>query len=609
MGLKRTIKGSKRLRAFRRKWSGPRVLRRMQSRRGPLLISWPIGVGKSRNIDDVIEEATSRGPYDLIVALFPTRQLIRARRWVKNPPKNVLIAILRPRPKKDCGKGLDREWKGYETRGLGLLGREEICKARCPNHASCFWPQQYSKGLANFQVIYGTQAHLERAPDFLAQLKSWTGAERMLVLLDENNFVAKSFRHTITWDELEKFLEALKALSQNAAMGKAHEQWIYLVDLLLKVPTEDLRSDQWQFPSFSADWAVAVQRSGRAIFGSEFRFLGYDLRKFGWSPQRSREKTSSDGVAFAVKPQLAVEGCDCIIYSGTAHPDFLQARLGMELANPFADYRFEHPGTKWFNLASGIGTKSHFMANAPQILDFFAQLVARRLQEGRRVLLITKKCFLEYCAAEMETRLRKLGLEVQVVVLPGKKTNLKDPNVIPIINYGVVGINKFKKFHCAYCLTGFYVNERVVNSVLQDIYASDMRIPLKFTTEGLPRRRRVGVANSQDQFYEVHQQAQLALNQQEMDVVLQAVGRVRPYTKPREIFTFQCAAHPQLPYTQEFNSLLEARRFFGIVSNRQAQKTTTMALVKKGKQAGLTQQQVADELGINIRTVKRYWNS
>ena len=58
--------------------------------------------------------------------------------------------------------------------------------------------------------------------------------------------------------------------------------------------------------------------------------------------------------------------------------------------------------------------------------------------------------------------------------------------------------------------------------------------------------------------------AQYALDQQELDVVLQAVGRVRPYTRPREVITFQCAAHPQLDYDREFNSIEEARQFFGI---------------------------------------------
>jgi hypothetical protein len=90
--------------------------------------------------------------------------------------------------------------------------------------------------------------------------------------------------------------------------------------------------------------------------------------------------------------------------------------------------------------------------------------------------------------------------------------------------------------------------------------------------------------------------------------VLQAVGRVRPYTKGREIITFQCAAHPQLAYTREFNSLAEARAHFGIVSTREAHKATTTAMVQAAKNASYTQQQVADKLHINVRTVKRHWN-
>jgi hypothetical protein len=195
------------------------------------------------------------------------------------------------------------------------------------------------------------------------------------------------------------------------------------------------------------------------------------------------------------------------------------------------------------------------------------------------------------------------------VVKFGKRAKLKDPTIIPIINYGMVGTNKFKRFHCAFCLTGYYVNERVVDSVLQDVYATDLHIPLKFGTDGLPRRRRVTVANPADRFYAINQLAQLALEQQEMDMVLQAVGRVRPYTKPREVITFQCAGHPQLHYTKEFNSLAEARTFFDIASTRETGKAQTRALVQAAKQAGLRQQQSADKLKFSLTTVKRYWNS
>jgi hypothetical protein len=173
----------------------------------------------------------------------------------------------------------------------------------------------------------------------------------------------------------------------------------------------------------------------------------------------------------------------------------------------------------------------------------------------------------------------------------------------------VVGINLFQDFDCAYCLTGYYVSEDVVNTVLQDVLASDGHIPIKIETGGMPRRRRAGVVDSSHRLYDIERLAQLALEQQEMDVVLQAVGRVRPYTRPREVITFQCAVHPQLTYTLEFHNIGEARKFFGVPSRRNQSQLHNIERIKVSKGKGLTQLETAEKNGLSIRTVKRYWNS
>jgi hypothetical protein len=49
---------------------------------------------------------------------------------------------------------------------------------------------QYGAGLQGAQVIFATQAHLGRVPDFAAQLAGWTGAGRGLTPLDEIGFAA-----------------------------------------------------------------------------------------------------------------------------------------------------------------------------------------------------------------------------------------------------------------------------------------------------------------------------------------------------------------------------------------------------------------------------------
>jgi len=349
-----------------------------------------------------------------------------------------------------------------------------------------------------------------------------------------------------------------------------------------------------------------VQSLGRTLYQQDFTFLGYDLQHFGRSPLSSRERAPNGDLLFASPPFIPG---DFIIYSGSAHHDFTQFRLGQEFAIPFRDYVFKDPDTVWYNLASRLGTRTYFPHNANQVLDFFAGLTAKRCQEGYRPLLIAKKCFLALCAREMETRLRILGLSnIHVLSSNWTARKLSRSSTIPLIHYGLIGCNLFEEFDVAYCLTGYYVTEEVVNQIVQDVLASDSFIPITIKTTGHPRRRQVEVRDPDHRRYDIQHLAQLALEYLESGSVFQAVGRVRPYTQPREIITFQCAAHPQLSYTQEFHTLGEARQFFGIPTSREKAKSTTATRIQGAKLAGATQRDTATKLGISVRTVKRYWN-
>ena len=281
---------------------------------------------------------------------------------------------------------------------MAALGRVELC-GRCPRRPGCYWPEQYGAALWGARVIYATHAHLGRAPDFEAQLAAWTGADRVLTLLDEVSFAATTFRRRITRPELGRFAAALDGMP-TADGTDAMREWRYLTHLLLRTSTADLRSPDWRFPFFSLEWSVEVQVQGWYSFGERFRFLGHALRQFGRSPLESRERHPNGDLSFAAPPVLRG---DVAIFSGTAQPEFLKFRLGLGdgLASPFAGYRFGHPGTRWYNVASRLGMRAHFPGNADQILDFFAGLVSRRLGEGRRPLLIAKKRFVGLCACAM----------------------------------------------------------------------------------------------------------------------------------------------------------------------------------------------------------------
>ena len=252
--------------------------------------------------------------------------------------------------------------------------------------------------------------------------------------------------------------------------------------------------------------------------------------------------------------------------------------------------------------------RAHFPGNADQILDFFASLVSRRLSEGRRPLLIVKKCFAEFCSRTLTCTLAEIHpTPVRIVTNDWDATDLAAPDVVPLITFGLIGTNLFEHFDGAYCLSGFYVNPEIVDTILQDVLASDGHLPIAITTEGSPRRRHARVADPRQRIFDVDRLAQLALDQQEMDVVLQAVGRVRPYTRPREVVTFQCAAHPQLDYDREFASIAEAREFFALPTRRERERDWNAERVRAARQAGMTQRAAAAALQLGRSTIKRYW--
>jgi hypothetical protein len=136
--LKQAVVGIDDLAGFRRYWTGRRVLDLIARHGGKILINWPIGVGKSHNLDDLVEAAHRSGRYDLIVVLVPTRRVLDERRWVRHPPAlRVSIVNLRPRSQHNCGEDVDGQWRTLESRGLGLLGRNRLCRP-CPSYDRCF---------------------------------------------------------------------------------------------------------------------------------------------------------------------------------------------------------------------------------------------------------------------------------------------------------------------------------------------------------------------------------------------------------------------------------------------------------------------------------------
>jgi DNA invertase Pin-like site-specific DNA recombinase len=89
-------------------------------------------------------------------------------------------------------------------------------------------------------------------------------------------------------------------------------------------------------------------------------------------------------------------------------------------------------------------------------------------------------------------------------------------------------------------------------------------------------------------------------------VVIQAVGRVRPFTKCREIITFQVGDLPDVRHTRQFRTLAEARSYFNFPTRRVSAAEANAAKARRYKSMGLSNSKIAGRLNVSRSTVKRY---
>jgi hypothetical protein len=605
-GLTQVIAGDEALATFRQGLTGPHALSLLAAAAAGLLVCLPVGAGKTTWLVRIIEHALASGAHDLVVVLVPRRDILRE--VLKRLPAGLPRVVLNPRPRKKCG-ALDGPWQQHERQGLGFLGRKALC-GTCPRLNDCAWPGQYGRRLRGKKLILGTQRHLTLNPAFFLQLQHQTGAESPLLLLDESSLLIRPAERTIRGLDLQRFIAAQEAAVVAAAEAPpAAANWLELSRLVAQASTADLREGHWRFPRVHAGWATRVQEDGSALFGLDFQFLAYELHYLAGSDSAGRERLPCGDIRFASTPYL---GDRFIIFTGSMARDLARYRLDPNHARPtirseYADYRFEHPGTRWFNLNSLAGAARFFPRNADRILDFFARLIARNVLAGRRTLLVSRKRFVPLCREVLRDRLAALGVPgVKIVTGDWARHALEDPRVLPLINYGMAGVNRFEHIEAAFCLNSYFVSAAVVSQAVQDIEATTERYPVRIVLSGVPRRRRAELDLPDGRLTLLSRVASQALEQLEADVVVQAVGRVRPFTRPREVITFQAGALPGARYALEFGDLRQAREYFGLQSPSQAGLQTAIERAGRLKAQGYSKAAIAKEMNVSLSTVKRY---
>lgn len=570
---------------------------------GSLHLRLPLGLGKSMLADRILKSRRFHDEFEQIIYVAPSWDIIHERELLKCAGSlGVAYTLLRARPKERCG-ALDKDWRAFERNGCGSYGKEALC-SHCPERKGpqpCTWPSSLKDKIGDAKVIFLTEQHFILDPGFLTRIKFATNAEKILVILEEAKLSHASFETVIRIEDLKRFRESLAGAVK--AKAETLELWDRNLTSLIQVDESELASPDWDFP-MKLNWdAPEIQEFGIRRFGRSYRYLGHSLAQFRYSRPDERWKDDFGNIHYILRPWL---GASVLALSANLEREYIASRLGThEIHSPFENLRVRHTETRIFNLRSRMGAEKYFRKNHPQVLDFFVLLIARNIAQKKRTLLVVKKKFKKLCIAYLSKRLSELGLQAQFITEDFQGHNLNNPAVVPIIHYGIAGINVFEDYDCCYCLSSYYISDDQLNQVLQSNEPERFRIKVKIGQDSLGNRR-VEIEHAHE-FTNLGSMGNTYLRLLEIDPVLQAVGRVRFFTKPREVIFFQRHdLQSEVGDLTEFRSLLQAYDAFGLPRVTHLVRSKKVAALQTLMKRGLSLRQAANRLGIDKSTASRW---
>jgi len=588
--------------AFRMEHLSPPAMLTAIERDVRILFRLPVGVGKTYAAVDLLLCPAVFERFDLVIYAAPAWNILKevvAR--IENAGFEG-YKILERRPKERCGD-LDAEWRQFEERSCSTLAKRRLCLASCPKSSSCPWPGQL-KDIEGLRLVLMTEQRLGLLRAIVPLLQSRTGGRRVLVILDEARVLDASFEVQLARDELERFGSVLKRTRCHQPGWLAtRTAWLRELHDLLGADERTFRERSFHFKNELHGFAYWIQALGWHRHGPEFRYAGYDLSLLAYS--RAEERWfADDSLCFIGRPYLQ---CHLALLSAHVTAAYAGHRLGTgPTASPFEGIRFLHSGSRVFNVRNSNGAARHFRRNHRQVLDTFASLIMRNVVDGRSTLLISRKKFKPLCADYLQRRLAGWGLDVEIVVDGYDRLPLEpDPRTIPLIHYGIIGVNDFTKYSCAYSVNSYYVSSKDLNAAVQEFEPRHFRVRLE-VVRGPDRMRRVKLADTLVSDEDRMWLGSVYLRKLEVDPVIQAVGRVRFLTEPREVVFFQMNdLQTEIGQVREVRSLRALEQALHIPSARDIDDALAGRQARRLMNEGFTAQQAAEALGVSRRTLFR----
>lgn len=607
MGAQPQVVDETTLDVFRGTYLSPDALYEQVLAPGPgnpvLLLSGPPGLGKTFSAHGLIARAL-QGDHDLVVFIAPTRALIAellasdAARSLKDQ-----TVVLERRPKARCGE-FDPAWSQLEQSGCAALAKATLC-GNCPRVEDCGWPDQFDRIDATIRLVICTEAYLTLNPSLIRRVVKAAQAKRPLVVFDEASFMTARQVKSVTLDGIAQFKSVLTAAQRDVQPAEAARLAEVVEALALLLDAKDDLAVWPRISSFAFIGAtLAIQQAGRRLFGDAFRYIGPDLAQLT-SGRNAARWFAEDSYDFVPLPQT--DGCDVVIFSPYLPTEIIEERLVRPVVTVLPGAVFRHSETKVINITDPVGalrtlsSEDHF----GRVADFFTALVLRDRSHGRRAVVVTKKVLaarlkrhIEAMADEIGQPLRCYTMKEFTALPPGT------PVDVVVLTYGVVGINSLERFDALYCFGGYYARQAQLDQTYNQLLPPADQIDLAIRTQNGRREVFSGAPDARSRYHA--RRARAVLEMIERRVVLQAVGRVRPFTTPATVITFQqddlSGAFGDI---ETFARMTEARSALKVPTRAQLLRAALGDRLRPDHVTGLSQRLIAKQHGIPLSTVHR----
>lgn len=460
-----------------------------------------------------------------------------------------------------CGS-LNSDWEELRKLELTPLGRKYVC-TRCANRDECSWFKADKQTKCGGLWII-THDYLRT---FSKELSS-----KDLVILDEQKFLQFDIQQEIPIQSLCRYLEILQRVDGLVELKKSAQS---ILNQHKGLPVGRVDPHEYRLLQESL-YATRTTDYTRFIRGftkllNAPIFLGESV----WFSDRI--------IPSYVPLYVAGYGADGDLLS------HFFSRSFKDLSPP-SSFRHEH--CKVYALRTSSASHSFFRRSESArkgILEFALSIAARNSSLGKRTLFVSKKKLMGLILRDYRSFLPNGS---QIYLVPITTPPLVAPDGIrdiPLVSYGLEGINCFERFDSVVCLNSY-------NLSVEDVSDAMGKLGLGRNWSFEFDRDRNLLTNAPEDKARIFR---AYFNYLELNKILQTVGRIRPWGKPSEVFF---SGYQQFPEGVVFSTVADAKRAFGF-----DRSTQLAAQCKCLRRAGYRRAEIAEKLGVSVRTVSRFW--